>query len=542
MKNFLVTVLLCSTLWRSPTLAAAASPAADLGNGVSAPSAADLNFLEVFADDSILAKVLSGDMSLTEAAKKVLAMEEDVEEVLKVAPKALMKVLDENPELWQNSARVVYEAVTKNQVSVPLGNGSIASIVGSVLLSAFFGIALWIAFTAYLKEIQTLKRNDFIQEDSIFSNLANTVRQGIQKHVDKFNLLPKRKHRHPQRPQSQESQQLHTVLHQPQHLQIPQDNKEHDAGPAYTYSPQNPGRVRDATAIRIPVSVLNTRFTDLRNEEDDEDGTGDRIWGPRPVPVPVSYYRPKEPVTEFQPPYTEPPRDFEDQDTPLRPFAQPGRFVNPNRQGPPSDGVTYYFELPPSKRISTIVSRKPSKPLRPQPQTVHTKEDTYYFENPFDSSPGAPRRPVIPVNKPSSFSRRTGTLKHLPTSRPKNDVTYYYEQPPFTLLHPKPNNWKSNADHLVFGTSTSSWNRRKENQRPTTSLPGVEPSSKFSSNHKFFPATITPKPQLMTTTSSEAKEHGVAGNKTTDFEINGGVPVRWIPEEAEETEGDGNAT
>lgn len=387
--------------------------------------------------------------------------------------------------------------------------------------------------------------SSFIQEDSIFSNLANTVRRGIQKHVDKFNLLPKRKHRHPQRQQqhqSQESQQLHTVFHQPQHLQISQDNKEHDAGPAYTHSPQNPGRVRDATAIRIPVSVLNTRFTDLRNEGENEDGTSDRIWGPRPVPVPVSYYRPKEPVMEFQPPYTEPPRDSEDQDTLSRPFAQPGRFVNPNRQGPSTDDVTYYFELPPSKRIPTIISRKPNKPQRPQPQTAHKKEDTYYFENPFDSSPGAPRRPVIPVNKPSSFSRRTGTLKHLPTSRPKNDVTYYYEQPPFTLLNPKPNNWKGNADHLVFGTSTSSWNRRKENQRPTTSLPGVEPSSRFSGNHKFFPATITPKPQLPTSTSSvnETKEHDVARNKTADFEIDGGVPVRWIPEDAEEAEGDGN--
>ncbi|ROT80541.1 hypothetical protein C7M84_000722 [Penaeus vannamei] len=427
--------------------------------------------------------------------------------------------------------------------------GSIASIVGSVLLSAFFGIALWIAFTAYLKEIQSLRRNDFIQEDSVFSNLANTVRRGIQKHVDKFNLLPKRKHRHPQRPQqhqSQESQQqLHTVFHQPQYLQIPQDNEEHDAGPSYAQSPQNPGRVRDATAIRIPVSVLSTRFTDLWNEAENDDGTGDRIWGPRPVPVPVSYYQPKEPVTEFQPPYTEPPQDPEDQDAISRPFAQPGRFVNPNRQGPPTDGITYYFELPPTKRVPSIISRKPSKPQRPQPQIVH-EEDTYYFENPFDSSPGAPRRPVIPVNKPSSFSRRTGSLQRQPTPRPKNDITYYYEQPPHD---PKPNNWKSNANQLVFGTSTSSWNRRKETQRATTSLPSVDPSSRFSSNHKFFPATITPRPQLPTSTSTststsnanETTEHDVAGNKV-DLEIDGGVPVRWIPEESEEAEGDGSAT
>lgn len=388
----------------------------------------------------------------------------------------------------------------------------------------------------------------FIEEDSVFSNLADTVRRGIQKHVDKFNLLPKRKHRHPHRPQPQQSQesqqQLHSAFHQPQHLQISQGKQEHDAGPSYTNSPQKLERVRDATAIRIPVSVVNSRFTDRWNEWESEEGSSDRLRGPRPVPVPVSYYRPKEPVSEFQPPYSEPPRDFEDQDSQSRPFAHPGRFVNPDRQGQLTDDVTYYFELPPPKRLPTIMSRKPSKPQRPHSQIAHKKDDTYYFENPFGSSSGAPRIPVIPVNNPSGFSRRIGNRKRLPTARPKNDVTYYYEQPPFALLNPKPNNWKGNVNHLVFGTSTSSWNRRKESPRPTTSLPRVEAPSRFSGNHKFFPVTITPEPPLSTSISDETgtKDGGAAEDTTTEFEIDGGVPVRWIPEDSEEEKAEDDST
>ncbi|XP_042212951.1 uncharacterized protein LOC121860004 isoform X2 [Homarus americanus] len=93
--------------------------------------------------------------------------------------------------------------LTKNQVSIPLTDGSLAGVVGSVLLTALLGVALWLGVAAYLSRPHTFVRRDPNRRNSMLDILADTVHRGMTQQAQKLHLRSNLSRPSPRRPQQQ---------------------------------------------------------------------------------------------------------------------------------------------------------------------------------------------------------------------------------------------------------------------------------------------------------------------------------------------------
>ncbi|XP_068241169.1 uncharacterized protein [Palaemon carinicauda] len=488
-------------------------------------------------------------------------------------------VFDENEKAFFKSLRESIhrsgepQPMTKNQISIPV-DGSMVGVVGSILVSAFFGITLWLGLLSHLKS-QTPFRSPN-RRNSVVHSLTDIVEEDIKHQSQELEFKQPGNYLHLEKnpPLQQEPYVYQNHFHN-QHDELGMGSpppKSHLKVPAKTMKgvatitlPE--GATHQQLLASVPHQGLAPFGKKVKGHQSDkrvnlEDGNVRKHYDAFHLSVP-------------------PEMDYNSYQT--RPFSLPGSFVNPDRKGYQNNDVTYYFEGPdPTSRFSHRI-----------PVIAEEKDTTYYFETPpsFINNPGMVQAAIPVQHSSNSFIRAPSTNQRFPpratrpfihstngenhTVRPiapenlrqanrsrnafrsTNESSNY---PPHGLLNLKPNKWRSSTKSHLSDIPPYTWNWRRVSegyQRSSTKSPKyperkTDINSELTGPYSDFQSTVSPKitsqelstKQISTTTeaietiprqSSTADSSKPVGafdydDVITAFRLNNGVPVNWMPD------------
>ncbi|XP_064120362.1 uncharacterized protein LOC135225001 isoform X2 [Macrobrachium nipponense] len=442
---------------------------------------------------------------------------DDVKEV--AGSRSEESLLDKRPAGTGSSQQ--QEPMTKNQISIPVGDGSMVGMAGTVLVSAFFGLALWLGLISHLG---TQKAFRMRRRNSMVGGLANSVERGVRQQTQELEVVKQGSYLHIGK-QPDLQQRVQVFQSQPQgqqgelgmspsktsHLKVPTKTMKGIASflvpedSPRQHHPHQEGSAAFGQTIEKSHSSKSIHFKDENVRKDSVSVPATNSW---------KQYSSNHHTLHLSVP---PEIDYNSYQT--RPFSLPGSFVNPDRKGYQNDDVTYYFEVP---------SLTPRLPNRPKPIVAQEKDVTYYYE----TIPILITNPVIPSkdNMMNSFEKNQG-LRNTGARRPiahsakgesvlgsliaspnlqltnrqqytSEDTKGTYSYPPSGLLNPKPNKWRSSTKSYLSDIPPYTWNWRRVSEgyqhsstkdpkypeRETRKKPELNGSSS-----KFFPPMILPK-------------------------------------------------
>ncbi|KAK7074759.1 hypothetical protein SK128_005742, partial [Halocaridina rubra] len=488
-----------------------------------------------------------------------------------------------------------HDPMTKNQISIPLGNGTLAGLVGSVLVPVLFGLSAWMGFISYLGKTP-LKKDDPDRKSGIMSILADTVENSMNKppnyrfqeykidadHEDcrgqglqELNQAPSPSlhYRFPEKPEQTDDTKSNLRVQnswiQDSGLRVsssvPVTDVRHSRITASV--PVTDVRHSRITAIRVPESMHGGRVHNIQHTQ--------RFSGPK-----TGINRTGSPDDKNS--QKKSPQEIDYNTFHMGPFSLPGSFVNPERKGHQKDDISYYFEIPgktfnplaiPKKEVTyfyeTPPKHRPTVQSRPQKPVISSNDDVkYYFEVPpgvtIIPKNGARRNLVVTHERRNNerrpgFTQRPDKKGKSPTAfkGTKDIPPYVYEYPPLGLLNPKPNKWKahpgsrpstvpfdnngmkkiSEGDHSAVSKHIDSRYNTNSNNIKYNSASRVTGTST-----NFFPATITPRPDKSSTAGTgDLAVHSLPTDSRdeldydeiiTAFKLQNGVPINWMPKDA----------
>ncbi|XP_066979752.1 LOW QUALITY PROTEIN: uncharacterized protein [Macrobrachium rosenbergii] len=416
--------------------------------------------------------------------------------------------------------------MTKNQISIPVGNGSVVGMTGTVLVSAFFGLALWLGLISHLGTQKAFRKRSPNRRNSMVGALANSVERGVRHQTQELEAVKQQGSYVHIRNQPDFQQEVTQAFHsQPQgqqnKLSLSPSKKSHLKDPTKTMKgiaslllPEDPPH-----QLHLPHEGA-TAFGQTREKSHSSKHIHfkDENVLKTSVSVPATNSWTQH-SSNYNALHLSAPPEIDYNSYQTRPFSLPGSFVNPDRKGYQNDDVTYYFEVP---------SLTPRLSNRPKPIVGQEKDITYYYE----TIPILNANPVTPSkdNLMNSFERNQGLhntearrpiahstkgesdLRHLitpPNLRLANRQRYgsedtkdTYSYPPSGLLNPKPNKWRSSTKSYLSDIPPYTWNWRRVSegyQRSSTKDPKYperetgKKSELNESSSKFFPSVMLPK-------------------------------------------------
>ncbi|XP_071553114.1 uncharacterized protein [Panulirus ornatus] len=460
------------------------------------------------------------------------------------------------------------EAMTKDQVSIPLTDGSLVGVVGPALAAVMVGIGLWIGVVFYLsRPTQVWKKNSH-RRTNLVETLADTVERGVAQQAQKQSSPgappPQQKAKHPhqwgqgrrpdyrqkvggtRRPQIEEDLPDGEQSHTRQEMawtrsRDPTRSRPHDT----TDHPRQP--LQDATTTLVVVGP--EKNFDGQTRPPGGEGEGKK----RGYKVRSSFRPPSDPDL----------RDISDS-------AFYGRFVRLEREEQDGDSVAYQFERP-----GLAASQIRQRVVAPRHDTQHHLQqpsghparrrrppspsgDVSHFEDPSGKDPRPFQTPVggaTSHKRPSGLPQRPN--KGRPHTTPREEEVYL--KPPLELLNPKPNTWRgSGINQLPSRRHSHLWNRNVSLDEGQHILDEgdtpIPPSS-----HASYPGTSTllaappppPAPSVSTpledgqvdktsstsaTTSATALLHHELGYREiiSALRFANGVAINWIPDKDKE--------